>query len=112
MFKKMLRKIYRSRDSIYQDEIMSIVKNNQNVILLDVRSKQEYDEGHLKGAINIPIYELEYRAENELKNKQCVVIAYCSAGIRSRKALGILRKLGYQNLYNVEDGVRIFWKNI
>ena len=107
MFKKMLRKIYRSRDSIYQDEIMSIVKNNQNVILLDVRSKQEYDEGHLKGAINIPVYELEYRVENELKDKQCIIIAYCSAGMRSRKAIEILRKLGYKNLYNVEDGVKI-----
>lgn len=107
MFKKMFRKIYRFKDSIYQDEIMNIVKNNKNVILLDVRSKQEYDEGHLKGAINIPVYELEYRAEEELKNKQCVLIAYCSAGIRSKRAIAILRKKGYRNLYNVEDGVRI-----
>jgi len=107
MLKRMFRKIYRYKDSIYQNEIMSIVKNNKNVILLDVRSKQEYDEGHLKGAINIPVYELEYRAGSELKNKQCVLIAYCSAGIRSRRAIEILRKMGYKNLYNVEDGVRI-----
>ncbi len=107
MLRKMLRRVYRSKDSIYQNEIMSIVKNNKNVVLLDVRSKQEYDEGHLKGAMNIPVYELEYRVENELKNKTTVIIAYCSAGIRSRKAIGILKKLGYKNLYNVEDGVRI-----
>jgi len=107
MLKRMLRKIYRSKDSIYQNEIMSIIKNNNNVVLLDVRSKQEYDEGHLRGAINIPVYELEYRSQKELKDKQSIIIAYCSAGIRSRKAIGILKKLGYKNLYNVEDGVMI-----
>jgi len=106
MLRKILRKVYRFKDSIYQNEIMTIVNNNKNVILLDVRSKQEYDEGHLKGAINIPVYELEYRVE-ELKDKESIIIAYCSAGIRSRKAIGILKKLGYKNLYNVEDGVRI-----
>ena len=107
MLKRMLRKEYRFKDSIYENEFMGIVNNNPNVILLDVRSKQEYDEGHLKGAINIPVYELEYRAENELRDKNSVIIAYCSAGIRSRKAIGILKKLGYKSLYNVEDGVKI-----
>jgi len=107
VLKRIFRKIYRAKDSIYQDEIMDIVKNNKNVILLDVRSKQEYDEGHLKGAINIPVYELEYRAENEIKDKECIIIAYCSAGIRSRKAIKILRNHGYKNLYNVEDEIRI-----
>jgi len=97
----------RFKNSVYQHEIMNIVKNNKNVVLLDVRSKQEYDEGHLRGAINIPLYELEYRAENELGDKNCIIISYCSAGIRSKKAIEILKKMGYRNLYNVEDGVRI-----
>lgn len=108
MLKRIFRKVYRFKNSIYQNEIINIIKNNKDVVLLDVRSSQEYDEGHLKGAINIPVYELEYRVENELKNKDNVIIAYCSAGIRSRKAIGILKKIGYKNLYNVEDGVKIY----
>lgn len=107
MLKRIFRKIYRAKDGIYQDEIMDIVRNNKNVILLDVRSKQEYNEGHFKSAINIPVYELEYRAEDEIKDKECIIIAYCSAGVRSRKAIKILRKYGYKNLYNVEDGIRV-----
>ena len=107
MQKRMFRKVYRFKDSIYQEEIMKIMRNNKNVILIDVRSEQEYREGHLNGAINIPVYEMQYRAEKEIKNKNTIIIAYCTAGLRSRKAINILRKLGYKNLYNVEDGIRI-----
>lgn len=108
MFRRMCRKTCRYRDGISQNAIINIIKNNEDVVLLDVRSKQEYDEGHLPGAINISVYDLPYKAEKELKNKNCIIIAYCSAGIRSRKAVNILRKLGYKNLYNVEDGIIVF----
>lgn len=105
MFRKMFKKNCRYIDDISQNEIINIIKNNEDVILLDVRSRQEYNEGHLRGAINIPVYELQYRSKNELKNKNSIIIAYCSAGIRSRKAVNILKRLGYKNLYNVEGGI-------
>lgn len=107
MLKNMFRKAYRYRDAIFQNDIINIIRNNKNVVLLDVRSKQEYNEGHLPGAINIPVYELQYRAKKELKDINSIIIAYCSAGIRSRKAVNILRRLGYKNLYNVEEGITL-----
>lgn len=92
---------------ITEEEMKEMLKYIPDAIILDVRSPQEFQEGHILGAINIPIYDLEQNAKRILKDKQAVIIAYCSAGIRSRKAIKILMKLGYKNLYNVQEGICI-----
>ena len=84
--------------------MLEILKTNSNAVLLDVRSSQEYIEGHIRGSINIPVYDIEKQAKNKL-NKDSIIIVYCSAGIRSKRAIQILEKLGYENLYNVEGGI-------
>lgn len=56
----------------------------------------------------MPLYEIPKRATVELKNKEAIIIAYCSAGIRSKKAVKILKKLGYKNLYTIEGGIDIY----
>lgn len=99
---------FRDKENISIKEAEEILKTNENVILLDVRSKQEYQEGHLQGSINIPVYDIQNKASTKLKNKEAIIIAYCSAGIRSKKALKILRKLGYRNLYTIEGGIEIY----
>lgn len=104
MFKKLIKKIYRHKENITIKEMLEILKTNSNVVLLDVRSSQEYIEGHIRGSINIPVYDIEKQAKNKL-NKDSIIIVYCSAGIRSKRAIQILEKLGYENLYNVEGGI-------
>ncbi len=104
MFKKLIKKIYRHKENITIKEMLEILKTNSNVVLLDVRSSQEYIEGHIRGSINIPVYDIEKQAKNKL-NKKSIIIVYCSAGIRSKRAIQILEKLGYENLYNVEGGI-------
>ena len=81
-----------------------IIKNNSKVLLLDVRSLQEYNEGHLNGAINIPLSELKTKA-NIILNKNDIIICYCQVGERSKKAVIILNKLGYSNVYTLEGGL-------
>ena len=76
--------------------------NNENVILLDVSSPQEYEEEHLDGAINIPNYELYYKAPKIITYKDTIIVAYCSFGIRSKKAIKILKKMGYNNVYHLD----------
>lgn len=61
------------------------------------------------GSINIPVFDLEKRATNRIPNKDTIIIAYCSAGIRSKRAIKILKKLGYTNLYNIEGGIENIW---
>ena len=85
-------------------ELKNIIAN-LDCILLDVRSPQEFKEGHLNGAINIPLCELEARVNYKLNNKSKIIIVYCQSGIRSKKALKILYKNGFKNLYNLKGGL-------
>lgn len=100
---KKIRKRY--SEDITINESKMIINKNDNVVLLDVRSSQEFNEGHLINAINIPLYELEARVESRIKDKNTIIIAYCSAGIRSKKAVKILKKLKYSNVFNIKEGV-------
>ncbi len=108
---KTIRKIlYRN---IENNEIsykkMTEMMKNSNIYLIDVRSSQEFDEGHLNGAINIPIYNIEKDIEKIIKNKKEIIIIYCSSGYRSKKAKEILEKLGFENVYNLKDGLNKIW---
>ena len=69
-------------------------------ILLDVRTEAEFQEGHIKGAILIPDYELSSRAKNELLDKNGVILVYCRSGNRSRGAANLLAGMGYTNVYD------------
>lgn len=106
MFRKMREILYRSLDlkEISYKKLQEIIKKNTNAILVDVRSKQEFEEEHLNGAINIPLYELEKQLE-KLPDKECITIIYCTSGHRSRKAKEKLERLGYKNVYNLKNGL-------
>ena len=82
-------------------------KINQGAILLDVRSKQEYNEGHLRKSINIPVYEIK-RIARRILDYNSIIIVYCNEGERSKKAIQILKNLGYRNLYNIKNGVNMY----
>ena len=100
-----IRRIYRSKEDLTKAEVREMLKNHSNVILLDVRSHQEYEEGHLNGAINIPTYDIYRNAPKMLKDKEAIIIAYCTVGVRSKNAINILRKMGYKNLYHLDGGI-------
>ena len=74
---------------------------NSNAILIDVRSTQEYKEGHIAGAISIPYYEIWKKASHQIKDRNTKIIIYCNTGSRAKKAEKILRKLGYINIDRV-----------
>ena len=100
--------VYEERKIISYEEVNEIIKNYEeleNVYIIDVREESEFNEGHLINAINIPLYELEARVESRIKDKNTIIIAYCSAGIRSKKAVKILKKLKYSNVFNIKEGV-------
>lgn len=110
MFKKLRRFFYRSLQNkeISYNELQDFMRNN-NAILIDVRSSQEFDEGHLNSAINIPIYNIKNEIDKKVSNKSNLIILYCSSGVRSRKAKTELEKLGYENVYNLKGGLDNIW---
>ena len=69
-------------------------------VLLDVRSAQEYREGHIPGSINLPLQRLE-DAEEVLEDVDAPVYVYCRSGNRSRQAVAMLRQLGYSGARNI-----------
>ena len=80
-------------------------KMSQGSILIDVRSRQEYQEGHLPGAINIPEYEIIKSIEKEIPKKNQLIIIYCQYGGRSRNVYRMMKKLGYTNVYDLYGGL-------
>ncbi|MBO5478781.1 MAG: rhodanese-like domain-containing protein [Clostridia bacterium] len=97
--------LFRYDDQITYMEAREIMKENSLAILLDVRSKQEYDEYHLEGAICIPTYELKNEIIKIVENKEQTIIVYCQSGGRSRKAINMLKKMGYKSLYEIRGGL-------
>jgi len=80
-------------------------KISQGAILLDVRSNQEYREGHLQGAINIPDFEITNRIQREVPKKNQLIVLYCQYGGRSRNSMMLMKKIGYTNVYNLYGGL-------
>lgn len=76
---------------------------NDDYIIIDVRSKNEYAEGHINGAINIPLSVIKEETNKIPKDKK--VLVYCQSGSRSKKALKILENLGYTEVYNLKGGL-------
>lgn len=100
-----MKRLFRSKSNLSLEEARNMMLNNENVILLDVRSHQEFAEGHLDGAINIPTYEIYSKASKILIDKDAIIIAYCTLGVRSKNVIKILKKMGYKNLYNLDGGI-------
>lgn len=90
---------------ISYDKLKNLIKENGNITIVDVRSPQEYREGKIRNAVNIPLYELNRNAETILKNKNSLIILYCACGARSSKAYQILEEKGYTNLYTLKGGL-------
>ena len=75
---------------------------NENAILVDVRSEDEYNEGHIDGALLLPVDNInEDSASEVIESKDSTVIVYCRSGNRSSQALQILNDLGYENVYDL-----------
>ena len=72
---------------------------NEEVIIIDVRSKEEYDTGHLKNSVNIPHTDIEDEIEDIVKDLNEKIIIYCRSGARANAASSVLAKLGYKNVY-------------
>ena len=100
IYKKIFRNI--NEYDITYDELKSKQLNGAQII--DVRSTQEYEEGHIQGAINIPEYKINENVEKILKNKNEEIVVYCSSGSRSIKAYKKLSKFGYKNIFNLYGG--------
>ncbi len=83
---------------ITQAEAKSIIDSDEECIILDVRTEEEFSSGHIEGAILIPDNEIADRAEAELPDRDMLILVYCRSGNRSKSASETLVSLGYTNV--------------
>ncbi len=84
------------------------VKKIGTTIFLDVRTKEEYDSGHVPESININFYDSSF-TENVCKlNKMKEYIVYCQSGGRASKATRLMKKEGFDDVHNLEGGIKVW----
>ena len=84
--------------NITAEEAKRIMDTEEGYIILDVRTQEEYDQGHIPGAIVISHEEIEEKAEQVLADKEQLILVYCRSGRRSKIAAEALVELGYTNI--------------
>jgi len=89
-----------SYQKISAGDAYQMMQDTDEYILLDVRTDDEYKQGHIEGAVLIPDYEIGNRAATELPDKNAVILIYCRSGRRSANAVGELIVMGYTNVYD------------
>ena len=85
-------------EQITPAEAKALIDSEEGYIILDVRTEEEFAEGHIEGAILIPDHEIGEKAENVLTNKDQLILVYCRSGRRSKNAASELAALGYTNI--------------
>lgn len=98
----------KSYEQISQEEAKSLMDSEQDCIILDVRTAEEFNESHIEGAIFIPDYEIGEKAEKILTDKEQLILVYCRSGRRSKNASAELAEMGYTNVK--EFGGIIDWE--
>ncbi len=85
-------------ETITAEDAKKIMDSGEDIIILDVREQDEYDEGHIAGSILIPYTQIENKAEEMLPDKDKKILVYCRSGRRSKIAAESLSKLSYTNV--------------
>ncbi|MEG1141793.1 MAG: rhodanese-like domain-containing protein [Clostridia bacterium] len=91
--------------NINTNELKQLLENDSDIVLLDIRTKEEYEEDNIEKSINIPLQNLLYDMYDIEEYKDRKVIVYCRSGHRSITACNLLYISGFKDLYNLEKGI-------
>jgi rhodanese-related sulfurtransferase len=89
-------------------EAISLINENEGstgIVILDVRTADEYSSGHLQNALNIDIYQSDFRSRISQLSRTNKYLVYCRTGVRSAEAAAIMRDLGFTIIYNMDGGI-------
>lgn len=92
--------VEKTYNTIEPEEAKEMMTDDENVIILDVREKDEYDEGHIEGALLLSNNDITFKAEEVLPDKSATILVYCRSGNRSAQASQKLAELDYTNVYD------------
>ena len=99
-------------ENVTPREAFALIQDNEDnpdFIIIDVRTPEEFAEGHVEDAIIIDFYSESFRSEVNALDKNKTYLIYCRSGGRSGKALKIMVELGFREVYNMSGGI-VDWK--
>ena len=86
------------------EEAKTILAEEPGAVFLDVRTPEEFNEGHIEGAVLINFFDADFKQQVATLDKDKPVYIYCRSGNRSKKAGMILTEMGFQEIYDIEAG--------
>ena len=92
------------RTQLNSPEIKEVLKKNKAIVILDVRTAEEFAEGHLKGAQNIDIRQSDAYIKLDKLNPKTTYLVYCRTNHRSGMAVEYMMQKGFKNVYQMMDG--------
>ena len=91
------------------EEVKARIDKGENILLVDTREDNEWDRGHIAGAVHLGKGIIERDIESQIPNHETEIILYCGGGFRSALAADNLQKMGYKNVVSMDGGWRE-WK--
>ena len=110
-YRELLQQVKSEIDEIDAVEAASLLESGDPPALIDVRERNEWDEGHIPGAVHIPRGYLESRIEQAVPDRDRPVVVYCASGARSAFATKTLEELGYTDVVNLAGGYTDWKRN-
>ncbi len=91
--------------NIHVTEAYRLQQSNDKIIVLDVRTKEEFEEGHIEKAINIDIKQEDFESQIQKLAKDEIYIIHCRSGRRSTSGLEVMKKMSFQKIYHMNGGI-------
>src|SRR6266540_1118790 len=110
-YRELLQRVKHEIDEVGAARARELLDGDDGFVLIDVRERDEWDEGHLPGAIHIPRGSLESRIEQAVPDRMRPVLLYCAQGNRSAFAVRTLEELGYENVNSLAGGFTEWKRN-
>jgi len=87
--------------NLSQKQAHEELTNDKSIKLIDVRTRDEFRDGHIAGAINLPLDTLTERLEKSLPDKDAKIFVVCLSGSRASNAVSYMKRVGYTNVFNI-----------
>jgi len=108
---KKLQKKYKNIKVQEANKLIEEYRKSEKLVILDVRTAKEYENGCIKGALNFDIQESNFKQTIQLLDRSRIYLVYCKSGIRSKEAITIMSKLGFENVFHMFEGIDSWEKN-
>ena len=108
-YRELLERVRADIEQVNASDAARLLDSGEAQLVVDVRERDEWDEGHLPGAVHIPRGSLESRIERAAPDRATPIVVYCATGARSAFATKSLEELGYESVVNLDGGI-VDWK--